>query len=674
MTLSRFSSSTAERLQARLQNYQSVNYQSGGPRINRARLLAACAVIFVVALGVRMSYWQDSQAEILQGYSSLNHLGRKYKNEVKRMYSEGGILFPREHDPGDAAMLVHPPGYSILMRAMYGSDAGGNALTGLRFLQVLCDAAAAMLVFLIAIELLPAAVSIIAGMLVALSPHFAYYSLWNSPDSLAAVPILLAVYLIVRAIRQPRLVAVIAAGACLGLSCWLRSNGLLIAPMLAAVIFLLIERGKRTGYAIALICATAATISPITIRNWVVFHEFIPTSITTGLNLIQGIAEYDRGGRFGMPAVDSEAKVKDVEWSGKQGYIHNVWKPDGIKRDRERFARGLTVIRSNPGWFARVMLRRAGFMLRYNDSRPHDFPFDSAVVPLLSAAPSFFHTDASIYNARPSWSASPAELLESGSAASTQARASLVDNDQAIEITDVSGGPKDLFFSAPFPIEKSSDYVLAFPADLAEGNVVVKVLSADKATVLGSSNLLAALKAEDMKGASAGGEKRTLIRLPFASGENDQASILLSGASESTRVQVGQAELFATGRTPFAWTSPFRRVVRAIQKPLYTTALMVPLILMGISILAFGRLWRVLLLLLVVPLYYLGSHSAFSVEYRYVLAMHYFLFVMSATAIYFTCAAIWLALRGVARRPSPQSLIESPQAISEDEKGLAKME
>ena len=643
---------------------QSQDHQIIGPQINRARLITACAVIFAAALGVRLLHWQDSQAEILQGYSSLNHLGRKYKNEVKRMYSEGGILFPREHDPGDAAMLVHPPGYSILMRAMYGRGVTGQSMTGLRFIQVLCDSAAAVLVFLIAIELLPAAASIIAGLLVALSPHFAYYSLWNSPDSLAAVPILLAVYLIARAIRRPALVGVIAAGVCLGLSCWLRSNGLLVAPVLAVVTFLLIERGKRVWYPTALILAMIITISPLTVRNWVVFHEFIPASITTGLNLIQGIAEYDRGGRFGMPAVDSEAKAKDVEWSGNPRYIHNVWKPDGIKRDRERFARGLTVMRSNPGWFARVMLRRAGFMLRYNDSRPHDFPFDSAVVPPLSASPGFFHAADDLRDARPVWSASPVELLEGGSPASEQAGATLVGNNEAIKIIDVSGGPKNLFFSAPFAVEKKSDYVLVFAARLAEGNVVAHVMSADKATVLGSSNLFEALRVEDGRADSPGGEEMTLIRVPFASGENEQACISLSSAAPSAAVQVGRADLLAGGPTPFAWTWPARAIIRAIQKPLYTTALMLPLVLIGFGILAFARRWRALLLLLAVPIYYLGSHSAFSIEYRYVLAMHYFLFVLSATSIHFAGTSIWQALRGVARRLPSQPPGEDARATS----------
>jgi hypothetical protein len=38
--------------------------------------------------------------------------------------------------------------------------------------------------------------------------------------------------------------------------------------------------------------------------------------------------------------------------------------------------------------------------------------------------------------------------------------------------------------------------------------------------------------------------------------------------------------------------------------------------------------------LLAVPLYYLLAQSAFHTEYRYVLAIHYFLFIMAAVTLY----------------------------------------
>jgi hypothetical protein len=54
--------------------------------------------------------------------------------------------------------------------------------------------------------------------------------------SLAALPVLTAIYLMSKAARRPRFITVIAAGVMIGLSCWLRSNALVLAPFLAAVV------------------------------------------------------------------------------------------------------------------------------------------------------------------------------------------------------------------------------------------------------------------------------------------------------------------------------------------------------------------------------------------------------------------------------------------------------
>jgi predicted membrane-bound mannosyltransferase len=78
-------------------------------------------------------------------------------------------------------------------------------------------------------------------MLVALSPQLAYNSLLLLPDSLAVLPILLAIYFIVRARKQSLVIYIIAAGGLIGLSCWLRANALLLAPFLSVLVFFVLS-------------------------------------------------------------------------------------------------------------------------------------------------------------------------------------------------------------------------------------------------------------------------------------------------------------------------------------------------------------------------------------------------------------------------------------------------
>ena len=73
--------------------------------------------------------------------------------------------------------------------------------------------------------------------------------------------------------------------------------------------------------------------------------------------------------------------------------------------------------------------------------------------------------------------------------------------------------------------------------------------------------------------------------------------------------------------------------MRLLQK-LFVTAIILPFVIGGLIILAGLRQWRELAILLAVPCYYFCAQSALHTEYRYVLAVDYFLFVVVAVAFY----------------------------------------
>src|SRR5205085_121572 len=105
--------------------------------------------------------------------------------------------------------------------------------------------------------------------------------------------------------KRPRLTTVIAAGAMVGVSCWLRANALMLAPFLAVGVAILVSRGKRLRYGLALVAATAVVIAPITTRNWVLFHRFIPLSIAGGEDLVVGIGSTQRASAHRPVIVDA---------------------------------------------------------------------------------------------------------------------------------------------------------------------------------------------------------------------------------------------------------------------------------------------------------------------------------------------------------------------------------
>jgi 4-amino-4-deoxy-L-arabinose transferase-like glycosyltransferase len=420
------------------------------------RRAAAFALVFAAAFGVRLLCWADVRFE---AYKVQTAVTQNYRHLARLLGENGAASF---YDPASATsepdLLGHPPGYSFLLAAVYAVF--GESDAAVQLLQAACDAFAAALVFLIAAELLGFGVGVVAGLLAAVSPQLCWNSVMLLPDTLAVLPLLLAAYLLLRAPEGKTVRWALAAGALVGASCWLRANALLLAPFVALAAPLLFARGSRARPALALVAGALVAVAPLTLRNAVVYGHFIPVSLGAGQTLVEGIADYDPQRRFGLPDTDVELIRMEAEEAGRPEYAASLFTPDGFKRDRERTRRALAVISANPFWFAGVMVRRAGSMLRLERT------------PLASTAP-------------------------------------------------VSDG----------------------------------------------------------------------------------------------------------------WTRAPRLALRAVQK-LFVTAVFLPLYLAGLLLLLRARRRRALAALLVVPLYYLCVQSALHTEYRYVLAVHYFLFVAAAAAIH----------------------------------------
>jgi hypothetical protein len=630
----------------------------------RRRKLIAVLIIFIVALGVRWLHRAEANVEMQQGRSMMITMGASYRGEATRMLSEGGWLLPRPPDePTDARLIVHPPGYSLLIAAL--SAATGKGERSVITLQMVVDGLAAVMVFLIAAELLPATAALIAGLLAAFSPHLAYYSLYLSPDSLAVLPILVAVFLLIRAGKHPKWIWIVAAGTLLGLSCWLRANGLLLAPLLGAVVLLRFDGARRWRYAAAFIITTLAVISPITIRNYLLYHRFVPLSLGSGITMIEGIGDYDRERRFDMPRTDTEVAQMDARWHERPDYSVNLWSPDGIERDRERMRRGLAVARTNPGWFAGVMLRRASWMLTANEPRPRDWPFNTASVPIINAAPSFSHSISVAPDAEPVWSNTPAELLAGGEVVAPQASTALAADQNRLRLAGDGSAYNDQFASAPLAVKKNTDYVLRLALRTERETLAAKVTSPDRRLALASMIIPAASREakkaerrasrdgeESAAKTSASDSSMSIVEIPFASGAHEQVRVVLSNNGGAAIAEVGAVALYEQGQTAQAWTRWLRPLVRGVQKNLYTTGRMLVLIGSGLLLLLVARRWQVLVVLLAVPVYYLVVQSALHTEYRYILAMHDFLFIVAAVALYVAGAAAAAGLRrALARTP-----------------------
>jgi hypothetical protein len=627
------------------------------------RIQAICLLLFSLAFAVRLLYLHDNSVEIRNGETIATTLVDDYQQEALRMQEQGYLLFPPQPlDPQDARMILHPPGYSILLIWLYGKEVPNRFYTRLRLLHMVCDSFSVVVIFLIAAQLLPLTVALIGALLAALSPHLAYYSQWLTPDSVAVLPILLAIYLFIKGLQKPRLILFLAVGVSLGISCWLRANGLLLAPFLAITCLIVCRDARRWRYAAVLAASMIFVILPITIRNWVSYKHVIPLSLGSGITLIEGLGEYDTEQRFGLPADDLETGLKEAEWYGRPEYADELWRLDGLKRDRERFARGVAVMKSNPGWFAGVILRRMGFMLRYNDFKPQNRRFNHTTAPAVLAFPPFSHSLPPGEALEPAHKVSASALYSEATQVSTATTISLLEGADRLQVAGDIAAEGNLFTYAPLAVNQYCDYVLRVPLTVTQGQLIIQVKTADPRITLAGQGVLPARRKKKNKGQkkpanpgenSPEPEPMEFIHIPFTSADAEQIQIVFTNPNpekEALLMQAGGIELSELGATSQQWTRLPRALLRGFQKNIYQTNLLRLLILAGIILLVFAGQKRTLILLLVVPLYYLCLQSALHTEYRYILAIHYFLFVLAAASVYFAGMTVKGVLRSAKAR------------------------
>ena len=339
-------------------NNPSVEIKNHSPGLRRRILILV--LIFFTALGVRLLNWQSHRTKVseVQTYVVLN-----YKHLAKLIYQNGvASLYDASSSTSNPDLLGHPPGYAILLSFMYKVFPESDS--AVQILQTALDSLCAVVIFLLAAELLPTPIGTIAGLMAAFAPQFSWNSIQLLPDSLAALPILLAIYLIALTRDRPRVLLILIAGILIGISCWLRANALLLAPFTALLFPAIFRRGQRLRAALTLIGGACLCIAPLTIRNAVVFGKFIPVSLGAGQTLIEGIADYNTDSSLGLPQTDIELIRGEAIAYNRPDYANSLFTPDGVERDRARTARGLAVIRAHPLWFAGVMVRRATSMLR----------------------------------------------------------------------------------------------------------------------------------------------------------------------------------------------------------------------------------------------------------------------------------------------------------------------
>jgi hypothetical protein len=584
----------------------------------RRRLFLICLALFLFAFAIRTLTWQDNRLDAWKVQTSVTH---RYKESGRQLASGDFRTFVTDVD-----RLGHPPGYPILLAAMIKTV--GESDTFLQFLQITVDSVSVVVLFLISLELFSLSVALVAGLLAALSPQFAYFSVLLLPDSLIVLPILLAVLIVVKTRERFNWWSLFSAGVLIGVSCWLRANALFLPLFIGAAAALTTTRGKRVSTAAAVIAGTIIAIAPITIKNAIVFHSFIPLSLGSGQTLLEGLADYDPNGTLNIPNTDLGLERQEAQWYGRPDYAESLFGDDGIARDRMRVRRGLKTISEHPFWFASVMARRAIASTRLDP------------VPVLkpeSPVSPFSVSSQLVWNEWPTRWFERAEnwpqvtirkLLPEGAKDTDQ-------NWVRIEGNNEKSGP--LVASDPFGVASYHDYALIVPIKLERGRIQLKVMSGEKE--------VAATFVETSEVFESDRQPKQVIQLQFVSASNSQVRVVVAnGASIKPSLLLGELELYDLGATSMTGLRYVRWPLGLLQK-VFTTAWTIPFLIIGLVLLIRRKRFNELAILMAVPAYYLFVQSALHTERRYVYIIHYFFLVIVSVVLCLIASLIRDAIR-----------------------------
>src|SRR6185369_5075063 len=117
-------------------------------------------LIFFTALGVRLINWQSHHVEALAVQTSV---ALNYKQQARLIQANGvASLYEASSSTNNPDLLGHPPGYPLLLSALY--RVAGEHDTVTQFVQIILDSLSVVIIVLIAFAFFPAAIGYIAGL------------------------------------------------------------------------------------------------------------------------------------------------------------------------------------------------------------------------------------------------------------------------------------------------------------------------------------------------------------------------------------------------------------------------------------------------------------------------------------------------------------------------------
>lgn len=268
-------------------------------------------------------------------------------------------------DTGLSALL--PPVYSYLLAGIFkifGIETKASVLATLS-LNSIFSALACVPVYFLAKRAFGDRVAKWAGWGWAFSPYGVYYGAdwaWSTPLVTLELACLFLMAWRLEDSSRPRYW--LAYGALCGIAALTEPVTLAVLPLLGLWSFYQLYRNRRPwrGPALAAALAGIAVLAPWIVRNYKLFHRFIPVRSGYGLELYIGNNGYsERWVNSSLHPNHSDAELEEYERVGEIAYMDH------------KLQQAKAYIRSHPGWYAWMTFRRAVYMWTGYWSLSHEY-------------------------------------------------------------------------------------------------------------------------------------------------------------------------------------------------------------------------------------------------------------------------------------------------------------
>ena len=254
-----------------------------GDRIKSKQLLT---LILLAAVLVRLpiALYLGDQVTVLPGIHdqvSYDALARSLLAGRGYSFTEKWYPFTPANTPTAHWSFIYP----LYLAGMY-SLTGYHPLAARLFQSAVGGALMCFLVYLIGRRTVNENTGLVGAALAAVYGYFIYYNVALMTETFFIVFVLFSLYLSLELKEKPTLTRWIWLGLALGMAGLLRQTALLFVPFLLLWLFWeLRKRGIRWWYFTVPVVVIIVLVIPWTIRNYLVYHQFLPLNSNVGYAL-----------------------------------------------------------------------------------------------------------------------------------------------------------------------------------------------------------------------------------------------------------------------------------------------------------------------------------------------------------------------------------------------------